>query len=178
MSRILLVILLLVVLAGCTRQPLPAPPPRPPQPRPAQGMKVRIPGGTIVIPDVSGHKLWEASADVVSWDGDTNTARMENVVCNFVEGGKPTLSAKAPLVTAYLDQRRVLLERGVTGRSNVEQASFTADRVEWRAADKKVYVTGNVKFTRGRSRMTGPRMVADLALRQVRMEHAQMEVVE
>ena len=170
--RGLLLAAALAALAGCGAPRRPVPPLRSPAPAPGEGVKVTLPGGAITIADPTGAKLWEASGELITWEGTSNIARMSKVDCNFIEGGKAVLSAQAPQVVAYIGERRVVLSEGVEARSNVQKASFRADRMEWAAADKKVYATGNVKLVRGPSQATGTRLVADLALRRVRMEGA------
>lgn len=168
---------LAAALAGCAGAPRPAPPPpKPPKPDPAAGAKVVIPGGTITIPDPKGGRLWEASADVLEWDGDHRRWQMRGVVCNFLENGQVVLSAQAPSVSADTAGGKVVLSQGVEARSQTQHSSFRADRAEWTTADRKVYATGNVKLVRvtpeGASTAVGERLVADTAFRHVSLQAA------
>jgi len=174
---LLLPALALLLAAGCARQVPPAPASKPPPPRPMRAIRISVPGGTIRVPDPTGARVWEASADLLVWDGDRETARLTGVVCNFIEMGQVVLSARAPAATAYVKEHRVVLEQGVQASSNPRKSSFTAQRVEWNTTQRKVYATGNVKFTSNQFVTTGPGLEADLDLKRVRMKQVKAMAV-
>jgi len=142
------------------------------------GPRAQIEVGEIVVAEPQGKRLWKASARVIEWDYDRQLAGLRDVQCVFIENDKPTLEARAPVVTAYLKPRRVVLTGGVRARAVVTRTSLRADRLEWNVKDKEVYATGNVKYVRGDFVITGSRLRADLALKRARLEGAvQMRAV-
>lgn len=143
------------------------------------GAHARIQVGELVVADPEGRRLWRASAQVIEWDYDKQQATLRDVECVFVEDGQPALEARAPSVIAYIGERRVVLEDGVTARSRQTRTSLRADRLEWQAKEQEVYATGNVKYVRGDFVLTGPRLRADLSLKRARLEGGvQMQAVE
>ena len=133
--------------------------------------------GEIVVADPQGKHLWRASAKVIEWDADK--AVLRDVQCTFIDNDKTALEARAPVVTAYLKPRRVVLTGGVAARSLVTRTSLRADRLEWNVKDKEVYAAGNVKYVRGDFVITGARLRADLDLKRARLEGAvEMRAVE
>ena len=136
---------------------------------PLAGAKVEIRGGEIVVADPVGKRLWRASADSIESDYDKQQAVLHNVSCQFEENGKEALEARAPLVTANLKDRRVVLSGGVTARASATRTFLRADRIEWMVKDKELSATGNVKYVRGDFMLTGDRLRADLALKHARV---------
>ncbi|HUT75467.1 MAG TPA: LPS export ABC transporter periplasmic protein LptC [Armatimonadota bacterium] len=163
---------------GCRRGPAPqmrpapsgdAAPQRSDQQAPA-GARARVEVGEIVVADPAGKRLWRASAASLEWDNDKQQAVLRDAQCHFTDDGKLALEARAPLATAYLAERRVVLEGGVTARAPATETSLRAERLEWKVEDKEVYATGNVKYVRGAFALSGPRLRADLGLRKARLE--------
>jgi LPS export ABC transporter protein LptC len=143
------------------------------------GQRARIEMGEIIVAEPQGKRLWKASAKVIEWDYDRQLAALRDVQCVFIDNDKPALEARAPVVTAYLKLRRVVLTGGVSARSVGTHTSLRADRLEWNVKDKEVYAVGNVKYVRGDFVITGSRLRADLALKRARLEGAvQMRAVE
>ena len=146
---------------------------------PPAGAHAEVKGGEIVVASPEGARLWRASAATIEWDYDKQQAVLHDVNCVFSEKDKPTLEAQAPLVKADIKRREVVLEGGVTARSLITRTSLRADRMEWKAKDKEVYATGNVKYARGDFVITGERLRADLALKRARLVGGvQMQAVE
>jgi len=138
-----------------------------------------IRGGEIVVADPVGKRLWRASADSIESDYDKQEAVLHNVSCQFEENGTEALEARAPLVTANLKDRRVVLSGGVTARAPATRTFLRADRIEWMVKDKELSATGNVKYVRGDFMLTGDRLRADLALKHARViGRVQMQAVE
>jgi LPS export ABC transporter protein LptC len=170
-----------MLLGGCRRPPA-TPPPTPngssstsrdaqaPEPAPLAGARARVEVGEIVVADPAGKRLWRASAASLEWDHDQQQAVLRDAQCHFTDDGKLALEARAPLATAYLAERRVVLEGGVTARAPATETSLRAERLEWKVEDKEVYATGNVKYVRGAFALSGPRLRADLGLRKARLE--------
>jgi LPS export ABC transporter protein LptC len=135
--------------------------------------------GEIVVAEPKGKRLWRASAKTIEWDYDKQQAVLHDVQCVFSENGKTSLEARAPLVTAYLKDQRVVLTGGVVARAPATSTAVRADRLEWDLKDKEVYATGNVKYVRGDFEVTGSRLRADLQLKRARLEgDVRMQAVE
>ena len=136
---------------------------------PLANARATIRGGEIVVADPVGKRLWRASADSIESDYDKQEAVLHNVNCQFEENGKEALEARAPLVTANLKDRRVVLSGGVTARAAATRTFLRADRIEWMVKEKELSATGNVKYVRGDFMLTGDRLRADLALKHARV---------
>ncbi len=196
---VLAIILWSGLLAGCQRASAPQPPaasqhaqplrtaPHPPIKR---GAAASVEVGEIVVADPAGKRLWRASARSIEWDYDRQQALLRDVQCQFTDEGKLALEARAPVVIAYLGERRVVLlggvgppraksRGGVTARAPATKTFLRADRIEWDVRSKEVYATGNVKYVRSDFVLTGERLRADLDLRKARLEGGvQMQAVE
>jgi len=143
------------------------------------GSRAQVKVGEIIVSEPTGKRLWRASAKVIDYDYDKQQAALRDVQCVFVQDNKPALEARAPLVTAFLEQHRVVLTGGVVARSPVTHASVRADRAEWDIKTKEVLATGNVKYVQGDLAVTGDRLIGDLELKKARLEgHVRMQAVQ
>jgi LPS export ABC transporter protein LptC len=159
-----------VFAPGCgPRKQKPSPQAEEKKPEP-QLAHIRLSNGDFVLAAPEGGRLWEGKGSAFDWDSAAQTASLKQAVCTFYQGGKAVLRGTAPAVRADYRARVVYLDQGVQAHSPDGAASFRADRAEWRAKEQKVYGRGNVKFVRGQSEATGDRIVADTALKHVRLQ--------
>jgi len=162
-----------ILVAGCTSRkpkPQPAAPPEAEEEKPALPEHVRLGGGDFVLTAPEGGRLWQGSGKSFDWDTQAQTAVLTDAKGTFFEAGKPALEGAASRIRVDTKARVVYLDEGVQASSPVTGAAFSADRAEWRADEQKVYGQGNVKVVRGQSEASADRLVADTALKRVRLE--------
>ena len=129
-----------------------------------------VPSGPIVLRDPKGERAWVGTADRVRWSAQEAIIELTNVRCTFFEQGRRVLQASAPRARVNQENGRVVLSGGVRGASEVEDAQFEADEVEWDIATRRLVATGHITFVRGDWRVTGgERLEADTALRDAEM---------
>lgn len=183
-------VLLIAAPQGCERAPEPkARPTATTQRKPGTGQRARqelptgararVEVGEIVVADPTGKRLWRAFAQTIEWDYDKQQAVLRDVQCRFTQDGELALEARAPLATAYIEERRVVLTDGVTARAPATETYLQARQLEWNVREQEVYATGNVKYVRGNFALSGSRLHADLALKKARLEGGvEMQAVE
>jgi hypothetical protein len=146
-------------------------------PKPAENRNIPVTGQgfTMTLPDPKhpGWLLWKAAAatGVILPVGKAQHATLTDAKATMFQSGKAAATIVAPKVVGDTGPMLILASGGVRITSLLDKGStLRADRVLWYARQNKVIADGHVVYRDGKYGMvfTGPRLVADTALRSVR----------
>ncbi|MBO9539868.1 LPS export ABC transporter periplasmic protein LptC [bacterium] len=143
------------------------------QPRPIPSATPAGPAFTFAQVDLvefgEGAKLWDLKADAVVYDSEHHVANLSGIHARFWEGGRVVSTADAPEAVFDTDTRDLRMKGGIQVEAARSDTAVRADEVVWQAASQSLHAKGDVKFSRGVSRLEGPELWANRSLEQVRM---------
>jgi len=132
-------------------------------------LKATAESAQIWLTDARGERVWEARAESIDLDDEKKVAWLKQVKCTFVKKGRTLLSVQAGSVQVDYQKRVISLADGVRAVSPVTRGSLQADQLTWAAKQKKLSGRGNLKFSQGKVSVTGDSVVADTALKRVKV---------
>jgi len=137
----------------------------------AERAKIEVSGTEVVRRDANGQVIWRVAAEgVLEYDEQQRAVRAEDVKWVLEKSGLGDLTLTAPLMEADYDSQRLEFSRGVAIKSDKEDASFSAERIEYQFDTEKLVGEGNVKVRRGGFTGTAREMVIDSRARKVRLK--------
>ena len=133
--------------------------------------KVEVSGTEVVRRDREGKVIWRvASAGTLEFDEQQRAVRAEGVNWVLEKSGLGDLALSAPLMEADYDTKRLVFSEGVTIESAKEDASFSAERIEYQFDTEKLVGEGKVEVRRGGFTGTARELVIDSRARKVRLK--------
>jgi LPS export ABC transporter protein LptC len=143
------------------------------QPRPVPSVTPAGPAITLSKVDLvefsGGAKLWDLQADAVVYDADRQVANLSGIRARFWEGGHVVSTATSPEAVLDTGTRDLRLKGGIRVEAARSDTAVRADEIVWQAASQSLHAKGDVLFSRGISRLSGPELWGDRSLEQVRM---------
>lgn len=142
----------------------PRPVPSAPPPGPAFTFS-----GVDLVEFAEGAKLWDLVADSVVYDADHQVANLKGIRARFWEKGRVVSTATSPEAVLDTGTRDLRMKGGIQVGATRTDTAVRADEIVWQAASQSLHASGNVVFSRGFSRLSGPELWGDRSLEQVRM---------
>lgn len=143
------------------------PPASPPEARPPGDPLLQIEGTTLSAADPAGRRLWDLRAAQLSADNAKQRVVLTRVSGQFYSGGAVRLTFSAPNAVFHVASRDVEMTGGVVGRT-ADGRILRASRVRWSAGQRAIQAAGTVVLTQRGVAIHADRLVADVALDQVR----------
>lgn len=126
-------------------------------------------GTKIVVPGPSGEPEWEFSAGTIEIAEERRVAKLAEVEGARYVDGIAEMRVRAQVLTADLASGRLEFEGGIEVASK-SGAVFSAQRATWEPGVSRFTASGDVRFSDGRSTMTGDALEADAGLKEAVMK--------
>ncbi|MNL53590.1 hypothetical protein D3C87_1768520 [compost metagenome] len=105
----------------------------------------------------------------MGYDSEHQVANLRGIRARFWEGGQVVSTATSPEAVFDTGSRDLRLKGGIQVGATRSDTAVRADEISWQAASQSLHAKGDVVFSRGVSRLSGPELWGDRSLEQVRM---------